>query len=58
MSLSGNIKKIDWSVFDATWYAEKYEDVLKFLGIEGAEALEAFYREKGACAPPFSQSVF
>ncbi|MFS8366722.1 glycosyltransferase [Acetobacter oryzifermentans] len=47
MSLSGNIKTIDWSVFDATWYAAKYGDVLKFLGLEGAEVLEEFYREKG-----------
>lgn len=47
MSLSGHIKKIDWSVFDATWYAEKYGDVLNFLGIAGTEALEEFYREKG-----------
>lgn len=47
MSLIPSGKKIDWSAFDATWYAKKYEDILQFLNIEGDTALEEFYQKNG-----------
>lgn len=45
MSFTLTGKKIDWSTFDATWYAKKYESILQFLNIEGDAALEEFYQK-------------